>query len=128
MQCSVHKFNRTIKEKFRSTIDDASEIVCNSEFMRRVTLDFYGRDSKVVYPTMALDEHEVEQVHRTFIVMNQPEHHKGGELFFELATQMPDLQFMTVGRGNQVQLPNCVCYGQTSPLIFLNHARLFLVP
>ncbi|MBN1307343.1 MAG: glycosyltransferase [Chitinispirillaceae bacterium] len=127
-RCPFHPVNRTLRERFRRTIDDAGEIVCNSEFMRRVTRDFYGRDSNVVYPPVAIREHVVPHRTEGFILMNQPEPHKGGPLFFEIARRLPQLRFMTVGRGQTARLPNCINYGQTGPLVFFGHARLLLVP
>jgi glycosyltransferase involved in cell wall biosynthesis/ubiquinone/menaquinone biosynthesis C-methylase UbiE len=126
--CQIHQHNRTIRDRFRPAVLGADEVVCNSLFMKKLTRDFYGRDSHVVYPPMEISDHECEHTQGTFIVMNQPEFHKGGDLFLELAKRMPDYPFMTVGRGNQTQLSNCVHYGQTDPLIFFQHARLLLVP
>jgi|GEM_PF-834058 len=127
-KCAFHPMNPTLRKRFRPMMEGASAVVCNSEYMQRLTLDFYGRESSVVYPPVSVSEHV--SPHRTegFIVMNQPEFHKGGPLFYELAKRLPEQRFMTVGRGKTTEVPNCVNYGQTSPLLFFGHAKLLLAP
>lgn len=127
-ECKFHPVNRTLRDKFRNMFDDADEIVCNSEFMRNVTKEFYGRDSKVVYPAINPNDYFIEENTRTFIVMNQPDVHKGGYLFYDIARRMSDHRFMTVGRGRQESIDNCIFFGQTDPLLFFSHTKLLLVP
>lgn len=130
-KCSECKFlplNHTLRDKYGKMFEDADEIVCNSEFMRNVTKDFYGRDSKVVYPTINFKDYCIEDNTRAFIVMNQPEDHKGSSLFYEIARRMSDHRFMTVGRGNKESIDNCIFYEQTDPLLFFSHTKLLLVP
>lgn len=127
-ECKFHPINHTLRDKFRNMFDDADEIVCNSEFTRNVTKEFYGRDSKVVYPTINFKDFCTEDNTRTFIVMNQPEAQKGSSLFYEIARKMSDHQFMTVGRGEKESVKNCIFYGQTDPLLFFSHTKLLLVP
>jgi len=127
-ECKFHPVNRTLRDKFRNMFDDADEIVCNSEFMRNVTKEFYGRDSKVVYPTINFKDYRTEDNTRTFIVMNQPEAHKGSSLFYDIARRMSAHRFMTVGRGEKESVKNCIFYGQTDPLLFFSHTKLLLVP
>lgn len=127
-QCSIHPYNRTIRSRFRPAIEGADEVVCNSVFMQSLTREFYGRDSRVIYPPVNLDEHVVPDKAGMFILMCKPEPHKGGDLFYELARRLPRYRFMTVGEGKTAQLPNCVCYGPTNPLLFFGMTRLVLVP
>jgi glycosyltransferase involved in cell wall biosynthesis/tRNA G46 methylase TrmB len=129
-QCQHHKYNRSLKNRYKSMIRNADTIVCNSEFTKRVTLEFYGKEAEVLYPAIKLDEFKVDSTSatRTFILMNQPEYYKGGELFYTIAERMKDLKFMTVGRGSDRHLPNCIYYEQTDPHLFFQHARLVLVP
>ncbi len=129
-QCKHHKFNRSIKNRYKSMIRNADKIICNSEFTKKVTFEFYGKDAEVLYPAIKIDDFQVDTTSatRTFILMNQPEYYKGGDLFYSIAQHMKDLKFMTVGRGPDRHLPNCICYGQTDPHLFFQHARLVLVP
>lgn len=127
-ECKLHPLNPTLRDKYRNMIEGADEIVCNSEFMRNVTKEFYGRDSKVVYPAINFEDFYTEDNTRTFIVMNQPEAHKGSSLFYEITRKMSDHRFMTVGRGNRENIDNCIFYGQTDPLLFFSHTKLLLVP
>jgi glycosyltransferase involved in cell wall biosynthesis len=127
-QCTVHKYNRTIRNRCKAIVNGAGTVVCNSEFTRRVTFEFYGREAQVLYPSINLSDFQAHRISGTFIVMNQTDYHKGGEIFFSLAEKMKEFKFMTVGRGKSRELPNCICYGQTDPHIFLQHAKLLLVP
>jgi glycosyltransferase involved in cell wall biosynthesis len=129
-QCKHHKFNRSIKNRYKSMIRNADKIICNSEFTKNVTVEFYGKEAEVLYPAIKLEDFKVDRTSatRTFILMNQPEYYKGGELFYTIAERMKDLKFMTVGSGPDRHLANCIYYGQTDPHLFLQHARLVLVP
>lgn len=127
-KCTFHPMNSTLRKRFGPVMEAASAVVCNSEYMQRLTLDFYGRKSSVVYPPVSLDDHVAPYRTEGFIIMNQPEFHKGGPLFYELAKKLPKLRFMTVGRGQTTEIPNCVNYGLTSPLLFFGHAKILLAP
>ncbi|HEX2960122.1 MAG TPA: glycosyltransferase [Chitinispirillaceae bacterium] len=129
-QCKYHRYNRTIVNRYRSMIKNADTIICNSEFTKKTTMEFYGKKAQVLYPAINLDEFKIDRTSatRSFIMMNQPEYYKGGDIFFSIAERMSDLKFMTVGRGTERHLTNCICYGQTDPHLFFQHARLVLVP
>lgn len=126
--CSIHPYNRTIRQRYSTMIADADHVICNSQFMSQLTRDFYGRENTVIYPPVILAEHCAVHNTKTFITLCKPELYKGSEIFFAIARELPQYRFLTVGKGSSVQLPNLISYQQTDPLLFFGHTRLLLVP
>lgn len=64
------------------------------------------------------------------IVMNQPDFHKGGEVFEALARRLPRETFVTVGRAERRSdaLPNLFHLGQVEPRLLMSIIDILLVP
>ena len=113
----------------RFAVINADIVICDSEFTRSITTTFYNRKADLIYELVDINAYKVEKNYADFITMNQPEKHKGNEIFREIAKLMPEERFMTVGRGiHDASSPNLIHFGQTSPRIFYSHTKIMLVP
>ncbi len=96
-------FYRGIKQRFRRALDRADHVFANSDFMRDVTQDQLGIDAEVVYPFIDLDHVTVPEGERDpeYITMVNPSRYKGGDIFVEVAEQLPAEDFLALGTGEK---------------------------
>lgn len=73
-------------------------IISNSKFTKKLVKEYYGIDSKVIYPFIDLKNYKVKRTNGEYITFIRPKIHKGLKIFLKIANVMPDKKFLVVGR------------------------------
>lgn len=117
-------------------LDDVDFIVANSEFLKAKYLsEFPGKPACVVYPALAIEKSNKplpEVIRRVMMVGTS--YAKGFDIFKELASKFPDLEFHAIGdrnlQGQETrQDGNVIVHGwMSNPIPFIDQMDLVLVP
>lgn len=117
-------------------LDGVDFIVANSEFLKAKYLsEFPGKPACVVYPALAIEKSNKplpEVIRRVMMVGTS--YAKGFDIFKELASKFPDLEFHAIGdrnlRGQETRRDgNVIVHGwMSNPIPFLDQMDLVLVP
>ncbi|MFA5032180.1 MAG: glycosyltransferase family 4 protein [bacterium] len=128
--CNYYNLYETTLVRNREMLQQADAIISNSEYTRQVLKEFTNMDSEVIYPFINYDEIICEEIFvpQKYITMYQPEVRKGILTFCEIARLMPEEQFLTVGHGIKLKLPNVRYMGYTPPKYFYSTTKLLVVP
>lgn len=122
---------------YEKGMEQADAVVANSEYVsRRLNTDF-GVDSEVIYPPIELSDFKVEYHKDGYIGMVNPRNtEKGGDIFMDIVSSMPDEQFLASGvfRDSNLErqcneLDNLTHIGWCDNMReFYKQTRLILVP
>lgn len=117
-------------------LDDVDFIVANSEFLKAKYLsEFPGKPACVVYPALAIEKSNKplpEVIRRVMMVGTS--YAKGFDIFKELASKFPDLEFHAIGdrnlQGQETRRDgNVIVHGwMSNPIPFIDKMDLVLVP
>jgi glycosyltransferase involved in cell wall biosynthesis len=86
------------QKKGRESSKEFDLIISNSEFIRKVTNAYLGKDSEIIYPPINIKEYYVEKRKPEYILFVNPIISKGVDMMYNLAKSMPDKKFLVVGK------------------------------
>ncbi|MFB6180430.1 MAG: glycosyltransferase family 4 protein [Candidatus Nanohalobium sp.] len=95
-----YPFYYSIKKNFEEALRNAEHVFSNSEYMKEKTEQFLGVETEVLYPPIDYTEAEAEGTGEHITMIN-PSKYKGGEIFAEVAREMPEENFLALGSGEK---------------------------
>lgn len=121
------------KNKNKTAIRNANDVIVNSKFMAKLTKQKFGVDSKVVLPKIdkkifsdkLIDKKEQEYI--TFIGVEKSI--KGYDIAKEIAKKMPNQKFLFIGSKEDKVSKNIVYKTWTkNPVNFYKKSKIIIVP
>lgn len=94
-------FYYSINRNFEKALRNAEHVFSNSKFMKEKTEEFLNVETEVLYPPIDYSNVEAEKQEEKHITMINPSKYKGGEIFLEIAKQMPEESFLALGKGEK---------------------------
>ncbi len=87
----------------KKAFNEATEVVANSRFMAEKCLEYFSRETEIVYPIgweedLLIEKKRQRTPRGKYITMISPMVHKGVDIFLEIARYLPQENFLAVGR------------------------------
>jgi glycosyltransferase involved in cell wall biosynthesis len=93
-----YPFLRKNFHDYGRAVTDATHTIANSEFTANKIEQLFGADSTIIYPPIELDRYRVTYDKEGYITMVNPRaEYKGADIFLDIATALPDEEFLLVG-------------------------------
>lgn len=74
-------------------------LISNSDYTRKVTKFYTGRDSPTIYPPIKIEDYKIKnKKNQKYILFVNPTLSKGVNLMYNIAKNMPDKKFLVVGK------------------------------
>ena len=84
--------------RYRRAVEDADVVVANSEFTASKIEELYDVDPEIIYPPINISDYEVEYDPDGYItIVNPRDKNKGGDIFLDIAEEIPEEKFLIVG-------------------------------
>lgn len=115
------------KQAYNEAMTNSDIVIANSEYMKKLVKKWFGINSKVVYPSIILEEYKVTKKEPKYIGIVNPRKNKGEEIIEKIAEAMPEEHFLTCG--NQINQPNIENLGAIEDMKeFYSKLKILLVP
>jgi glycosyltransferase involved in cell wall biosynthesis len=75
-------------------------LMCNSHYTQKAIMDYWGRDSEIVYPPVDVEDFKPAQKEPLVVSIGRFDPDKNYEMVVRVAMQMPGIKFVIIGRKN----------------------------